>query len=307
MKTVFILNPMAGTRKKEKFLHSVKKAKDEFGDDVEIYTTKMVGDAREYVSEYCQNTPDARFIACGGDGTVNEVVNGIVLFPEASLGVFPLGTGNDFLRNFDGCTFFDACRQINADTVLCDSIRCTLHSAEGKSEIRCVNMVNIGFDCNVVVLSRKFSLKRFIPGPVSYLMSVFINLVKKKGANLKIELDGKVCHEGKLLLTSIANGSFCGGGFMSNPNASVTDGFIDINIIRDVSRCRFVSLLASYRKGTFLQKRGIGKIVSSEKCKRISVTAEEGRVKICVDGEIYEVTRADFEILPASFKLALPR
>ena len=78
-------------------------------------------------------------------------------------------------------------------------------------------MFNIGFDCNVADMTAKMKKKPLISGSMAYLFSIFAILIKKKGANLKIELDDIVKYEGPLLLTSLANGCFCGGGIKSNP------------------------------------------------------------------------------------------
>ena len=101
MKTVFIINPKAGKNKNiESFVEKLKNEASKAERDIEIYITKSVGDATEFVKDYCDNRGPARFIACGGDGTFNEVLNGAIGFCGAEVGVFPMGTGNDFCRNF---------------------------------------------------------------------------------------------------------------------------------------------------------------------------------------------------------------
>ena len=100
MKTIFIINPNAGQGKTVKKLLSEIHTAELGGADVDIYYTKSPGDAGRFAKDYCASNGAARFIACGGDGTVCEVVNGIIGFPGAQAGVLPLGTGNDFCRNF---------------------------------------------------------------------------------------------------------------------------------------------------------------------------------------------------------------
>ena len=97
MKTVFIVNPKAGQGKDtEKFIADIKRIADKLNLDTEIYRTKAVGDATVFVRDYCEKYGVARFIACGGDGTLGEVVNGAIEHNEAEVGIIPLGTGNDF-------------------------------------------------------------------------------------------------------------------------------------------------------------------------------------------------------------------
>ena len=101
MNTVFVVNPMAGQGKKiNSFIENIKAVTERLGCAGEIYLTKAVGDATVFVRNYCKNHGAARFIACGGDGTLGEVVNGAMACENSQVGVIPLGTGNDFCRNF---------------------------------------------------------------------------------------------------------------------------------------------------------------------------------------------------------------
>ena len=99
MKHLFIVNPAAG---KENAHDTIRTALDtlETPVDYEIYLTKAPGDAQSFVKNICADNPNSRFIACGGDGTLSEVLNGAVGFDDAEIGVVPSGTGNDFCRNF---------------------------------------------------------------------------------------------------------------------------------------------------------------------------------------------------------------
>jgi len=304
MKTVFIVNPCAGQGVDEALIEKIQALSDE---NIEIYITRSPGDATEYVRSFCTSCGGARFIACGGDGTLNEVLNGVIGFENAEVGVLPSGTGNDFCRNFDSRALYeDISAQINGKSIKCDAIKYTAETENGNVSGYCANMFNIGFDCNVAAMTAEMKKKPFISGSLAYLISIFVTLIKKKGANLKIEIDGKEKHCGRLLLTSIANGCFCGGGIKSNPLASVCDGKININIIKNVTRIRFITLLPHYMKGTFLKLKNIEKIITSEKCTEISLTPLDGKMKICIDGEITDAGKTKFEICPGAFNFVLP-
>ena len=308
MKTVFVINPMAGQGKNtEKFILNIKETAEKLKTDIEIYITKAVGDATSFVHNYCEKNGAARFIACGGDGTLGEVVNGAIEFQNAEIGIIPMGTGNDFRRNFNGKSeFSDIEAQISGETTKCDVIRYTSVVSGEKRSGCCVNMFNVGFDCNVADLTAKMKQKPFISGSLAYFLSIFAILIKKKGANLEIELDGKKKHAGPLLLTSIANGSFCGGGVKSNPLASVKDGLININIIYNISRLNFLTKLPFYMKGAHIKLRGIEKIIYTTKCKKVVLTPLSGNMRLCIDGEIEDAGRTEFEIVPRAFNFVLP-
>lgn len=302
MKTIFIVNPKAGQGKDANIIISqIKETASALGKEFKIYVTTSVGDATRFVKEYCETYGAARFIACGGDGTLSEVLNGAAGYPDAEIGVIPMGTGNDFCRNF-AHDFKKIASQVSGKTVKCDAIRFTSMGKEGY----CINMFNIGFDCNVADMTANMKKKPFISGSLAYFLSIMEALIKKKGAKLKIELDGKEMHRGQLLLTSIANGCYCGGGVKSNPLASIQDGFINVNIIKNVSRLKFIKLLPHYMKGTHMKLKGIEKIISSVKCKKVTVTPYDENFRLCTDGEITDAGKTEFEIVPEAVNFVVP-
>ena len=305
MKTVFILNPCAGKKNNVgQLCDKIRKVSE----DIEIYITKAVGDVTDFVRNYCENNGPARFIACGGDGTFNEVLNGVIGVDNAEIGIIPMGTGNDFCRNFDEAAFFeDIVCQSSGEIVKCDAIKYTTETPRGIVSGYCANMFNIGFDCNVADMTASIKTKPFISGSMAYLISIFTTLIKKKGANLKIEVDGKKLHNGKLLLTSIANGCYCGGGIKSNPLASICDGSININVIKNISRLKFLSLLPRYMNGSFLSIKNIDKIIKSIKCSKITLMPLDGNMRLCIDGEIIDAGKPLFEICPSTFNFVVPK
>lgn len=308
MKTIFIINPKSGQGKRvDEFISSVKETIEKTGADAEVYITKAIGDAKTYVYDYCEDNGPARFIACGGDGTLNEVLNGAIEFPGSEIGIVPMGTGNDFCRNFKGCDFKSIEKQINSPAQRCDAIKYSTQHRDTKKEGYCVNMFNIGFDCNVADTVADMKKKPFVSGSMAYILSIFVTLIKKKCSDLKIELDGEEVHNGMTLLSSVANGCYCGGGIKSNSLACVTDGLININIIKNVSRARFITLLPSYMKGTVLKNRMAKGFVISPKCRKITITPNNGDIRISVDGEIISAGKTDFEIVHKAFNFVLPQ
>ncbi len=310
MQNIFIINQKAGKGQlPERFLQDIEKAKEQLGANADVYYTKGIGDAEIFSRKFCEDHKDEelRFFACGGDGTLNEVLNGTIAFKNTSVGVVPTGTGNDFCRNFSASgNFMSPIDQLNGKSIKCDAIKFTTE-LNGKLCTRyCANMFNIGFDCNVVDMTAKMKTKPLISGSFAYLLSVLIILIGKKGADLKIEADGELCHNGPLLLTSVANGAFCGGGIKSNPRAEVTDGMIDINIIKNVSRIKFLTLFPSYQKGTHLEVENIEEILTSKKCKKLTITPNLGTMRLCTDGEITEAGKTEFEIAHNAFNMSVP-
>ncbi|MBQ4370305.1 MAG: YegS/Rv2252/BmrU family lipid kinase [Oscillospiraceae bacterium] len=310
MKAVFIINPEAGKGKGEKAAEELIEASGvRSGGETEFYVTKAVGDAERFTREYCRENPgeELRLIACGGDGTLNEVINGAAGFDNALVGVMPTGTGNDFCRNFpDAGDFMNAKAQLEGTAVECDAIRYTAFNGAEEMTRYCANMFNIGFDCNVVDKTNEMKKLPFISGSLAYLLSVFIILIKKKGADLDIELDGERVHSGRLLLTSLANGCFCGGGVKSNPGSSVHDGMIDVNIVQNTTRLNFIHLFPYYKKGTHMEQPDIGRTMTEHKCRRAVIKARNGAMRLCIDGEITDAEKAEFEAVHDAFRFIIP-
>ena len=321
MKTVFILNPRAGKGHGiDRIKSEVMKAAEELSADAGFYMTKSVGDAEIFAglasSEAVRKGEKLRLIACGGDGTLNEVINGaagaVLTGSErgeslVSVGVVPTGTGNDFVRNFkDAGDYMDPRAQIKGGTLRCDLIRYT-GMIDGREQSRfCANMFNIGFDCNVVDMTAKVKEYPLMKGTLAYMASVLAILVKKKGAFLRIEADGQVVHDGPVLLTAVANGCYCGGGVKGLPRASLTDGLIDLSIIYDVSRREFLKKFPYYARGTHLELPGVEEIISYRQCKDVTITPPDDTMRLCVDGEIYDAGPVHMRVIPSAIDIVVP-
>ncbi|MDD5927453.1 MAG: diacylglycerol kinase family protein [Firmicutes bacterium] len=312
MKIIFVINPKAGKGKGiDKLTEKIRSASDKTGIKADIYMTKAAGDAEAFADLMGKETEasgeEVRLIACGGDGTLNEVLNGAIKYENLTVGVVPIGTGNDFCRNFpDDGDFLDMEAQLTGKVIKSDAIRYSGLMA-GKEQTRyCANMFNIGFDCNVVDLTAKLKTYPLIAGSFAYLLGVAITFIKKKGAKLRVELDGEVIEDGSLLLTAIANGGFCGGGVHSSPYASVTDGIMDVNVIYNVSRWQFLKKFPYYAKGTHMELPGISDIIYAGTCRKARITPLDGTMRLCTDGEIVDAGTIDFEIVPEAFNLLVP-
>jgi len=171
----------------------------------------------------------------------------------------------------------------------------------------CVNMFNIGLDCDVVVLTNRLKRKPFIAGPMAYLLAVGGMFIQKKPINLQLLEDDRLMVDGEVLLVAIANGAFCGGGMNTSPQSSMTDGVFDLNIIKNVSRKTFLNLFPKYKAGTHLQVPGIDEVITIKRCKQLTMIPKQKNFFICVDGEVHLAEeRVDFEILPAALPFIVP-
>ncbi len=310
MKNYFIINPSAGRkRRKAALLGKIKQAAAQTGLECDVYFTKSMSDGEAFVRRTCRENPDEafRFFGCGGDGTLNEIINGIYGFDNAVAGNVPLGTGNDFVRAFGSLkSFADINAQLRGDIRPVDLIRCT-YELDGRQYIRyCDNMINIGFDSNVVAKAAEIRKKGIVTGSMAYLLGVGIILIKKTGANLRIELDNGYVHDGPLLLTAAANGNYCGGGVKSSPESLVDDGMIEVSVIKEVSRMKFVSLYPSYSKGTHINNLMTEGILDYHRVRRLKITSNAGTMKVSNDGEIITPCSIELEVVPKAVKFSVP-
>ena len=302
MKHYFITNPAAGKKNSCELLsESIRKVCEDKGVCYEIYETKGVRDATAFVKQVCENNTNGdklRFYACGGDGTLGEVVTGAVNYPFASVGLIPKGTGNDFVRNFTNKElFFDIAAQLDGENTAIDILSC--------NDMYAINMVNIGFDCEVV--KKMMKIKRFplVPSKLAYILGILPTLITKPTVNVTAYSDR---YEGKkmnLLLMTIANGCYCGGGFHSNPEALLTDGKINVLFVNNIKRLRFIQLVSSYKKGTHLVPENAS-ILSTENSSSFDFVFE-GVQSASVDGEIHDIDgKLHVEIIRGGLNFVVP-
>ncbi|MBQ7703552.1 MAG: hypothetical protein IJT40_04165 [Firmicutes bacterium] len=309
MKTVFIINPAAGAGNNfRELMRGISFLKAKQPEEISTYETRGVGDAEVFVRKTLDEfREDVLFVACGGDGTLNEVLNGTRGFSNAVISVYPSGTGNDFVRNFpEAGDFKDPTAITEGYEVLCDAID-LMGVMDGKYQTRlCANMINIGFDANVVAKTMDVKKKTPFSGSAAYLAAVAATLIKKKGADLRIVADGETLADGEILLTSLANGSYCGGGVKSNPYASLQDGTVDLSVIRNVSRTKFIKLFPKYQKGVHLDIPGIEDIITNLKAKDITVAPFNGTMTVSIDGEICHCQELGIKVIPGCFRFMVP-
>ncbi len=306
MKHIFIINPASGKEKNKDLLaDSISDACRKAEADFEIYFTTKPLDAVEYIGKVCRENTDNEklcFYACGGDGTFCEVVNGVYSAENnenARVGVMPIGTGNDFVKSFAPSDRF-----LNIDAQLCaqeaeiDVIDCNGFCAS--------NMINIGFDCEVVVKTSQIKRKPFVPRKMAYIFGLLLTMVKKPTVKIKsIRVDGAEAKENcEYLLTTFANGRFCGGGFNSNPYASLDDGKIDAMFINNIRRIKFLTLVGSYKSGTHICPKN-EPLISHGKAEVIEIEFD-APTNVCIDGEIKTFDKITLSVKKKAIKLLIP-
>lgn len=307
MKYCFIINRLAGKGVfTEQVLKNIEDVCVRNAVNYEVFMSDDIDDTKKYVASVAKELDKderATFIACGGDGTLCKTVVSVMALPEeqrerSGVGVIPMGTGNDFVSNFQNKElFFDIEAQLDATPYSIDLLKC--------NDIYSVNMVNIGFDCQVVCKKEEIGMKAWVPRKLAYIFSLLITLIRKPGVKMEFSEDGKERSRKELLLTTFANGAFCGGGFNSNPRAALDDGKIDCIAVKDISRVKFLSLVGSYKKGLHLGDK-FKNIIDHFKCDTADMFFDE-ETAISVDGEIVRERELHISVAKKALIFMVPK
>ena len=277
MKHIFIINPTAGkTDSRQKIYAMAEKLRREHGQEVQCILTRRQGHAVEMARELCRTGEELRFYSCGGDGTANEVANGIIGFPNAAMTVIPVGTGNDFLKNFGDKLplFSDAENLWDGPVMELDAI-----DVNGRVAL---TIACSGIDARVAADVHKFSESPVLDGKSSYVASLLVNfLFKGISTHWTVELDG-VAREGDYALVAVCNGRYYGGGFMPVAQARMDDGVLNTLVVDKVSRLTFAKFVTPYSKGQYYKFPHLARHSTP---KVIRIRSQKNDIVTCLDGE----------------------
>ena len=302
MKHLFILNAYAG--KKSSVVELKEKiSKLKLDGECVVEVTSGHGDATKIARKYAQENDDfLRVYACGGDGTANEAMSGLVGFDNCALGVIPVGTGNDFVKSFDFPKedFLDLEKMTKGDTVRIDLLRCCDNYA--------MNTISAGYDCAVAKYAQKIKRFPFMTGSSAYKVAlVYCLFSKRKHTFVPFADDEKIAlPKGyKTQMMCIAgNGKFYGGGFKATPYAELQDGNIDFLSVPTVSLLKFAKLIGAFTKGEHIGHKNAQFIVH-KKCKKMQFK-NDTPIDIGLDGEIFNMKDPVITIKPKAFSVIIP-
>ena len=277
MKHIFVINPTAGKSDSRQRIYDMADSLRTRHDlDVQCILTKRQGHATELAKKLCQTGEELRFYACGGDGTVNEVANGIIGFDNAAMSVIPIGTGNDFLKNFgsDISKFRDAENLWNGPQFPIDAIQVNDRIA--------LTIACSGIDARVANDVHKFSESPILDGKSSYIVALAANfLFKGIGSHWTVSLDG-VAEEKDYSLVAECNGRYYGGGFMPVAEARMDDGVLNTLMVDKVSRMTFLKFVGPYSKGGYDRFPHLARCSTA---KDIIISSKKKDITTCLDGE----------------------
>ncbi len=298
MKYVFIVNGMAGKESiRTRLAEQLKQNQTPF--EYEIYATKAKRDATSYVAECCQKAPEEEicFVACGGDGTINEVVNGVMHQPNKCFAVLAFGTGNDFVKYYPDRNFLSLEQLLKGKKQKIDAIRVNNSYA--------INVVNFGFES--IVCSNANRLKEHgYSGKSAYVRSIPKALFSGRRNAITIWADGEKITKDRMLLCTFANCKFVGGQYQCAPLADNSDGWMEVCLMHPMSLLRFLRMIGYYERGEHLKQKGLVNHCVYRRAKTAKITSQKV-IEACLDGEMYAGTEFDLEILPRAVEIVLPQ
>jgi len=296
---IFIINPAAGATDSTRMIEEAI-AKSESPSSCSVYCTKGPGDATSYVAAKCaQSSSPVRFYACGGDGTLNEVVNGAVNYPHASVGCFPCGSGNDFVKYYGGAAgFLDIDNQVNGEEHSIDLIL-----VDNKY---CINVCNFGFDTAVLKTMEKVKRYKLFSGKRAYFVGVARALLRSMKTACTVIVDGEQISRDNILLCTISNGRYVGSSFKCAPRSENDDGLLEFCLVNPLSRLTFIKLIKFYTRGEHLDNPKFKDLIVYRRGKKISIEGDSDFAYV-LDGELSNKAHADIEVVEKAINFIVPR
>lgn len=302
MKHIFIINPSAGKSDQTKYIANMVN-KIFMEEDIEgtyrIEVTKGVYDATKIARHYAMSNELVRIYSCGGDGTLNEIVNGIVHHENVELAPVPIGSGNDFVKSFGQNAipaFLDLKALIQASARKIDLLEVNGHFS--------INVINIGFDSSIAQNMVRFKRLPLVSGAKAYDISVFYSFMTSIKNRFEIIADGIRLPHKNYTFAVMANGQYYGGSYRAAPLSDMQDGLIDLVLIPSVSRLKILQLMNVYKRGDHLKEQ-YQKIVHYRQCHEVQVEAEH-EINVCIDGEIKQLKDPKIIVHPNHLKLVVP-
>ena len=275
MTHLFIINPAAGSRNRtDDYSEVIHKTCREKGVDYEVRVSTAPGECTRIAREAAETGEEYRIYACGGDGTLNEVVQGAAGHDNVAVTVFSGGSGNDFVKLFnDPQAFFDLERLLDAEEAQFDLIRC--------NDDISLNICSVGLDARIGTDVSSYKRLPLLHGFRAYAASTVVNVVRGVSEHYVVELNGKRI-DGDQTLVCVCNGRYYGGGFNPVPEADPADGLLDVLLVKGVSRVQVAGVIGKYKSGRYKE---LPHLVRHYRTKSVKILCDKP-TPINLDGEL---------------------
>ena len=296
MKHLFIINPAAGSRNRTEeysaVIHKICRARKL---NYEIRVSTAPGEATRIAREAARTGEELRIYACGGDGTLNEVVSGAAGYDNAAVTVFSGGSGNDFVKIFDDPkAFFDLHRLMDADEATFDLIRC--------NDDISLNICSVGLDARIGTDVSRYKRLPLLQGFRAYAASAVVNVIKGIAEHYVVEVNGERI-DGEQTFVCVCNGRFYGGGFNPVPEADPSDGLLDVLVVKKVSRAQVPGLIGKYKNGRYRELHQVARYIKTD---RVKINCDKP-TPINLDGELRTAQVIEMSVAKEKIRFFYPK
>ena len=297
MKHLFLINPAAG-----KYDHTaqitqkVRALCEPRGLDYAIRVSKQPGDCTRMAREAAASGSPAHIYACGGDGTLNEVVNGAAGADNLAVTHFLGGSGNDFIKIFHKPEAFEDLQALldDPDETMLDLIQV--------GEDYGVNIVSMGIDARIGTQIQSLKRLPLLTGHGAYNLSTVVNLLKGIHRHYRLEVDGETIDD-RFTLMAVCNGRFYGGGYQPVPEAMPDDGKLELLLVKKVSILQVAGIIGKYKQGLYRQFPDLFRRISTD---RVVIHCDKQEV-INLDGEARWGTDVEIKLSDHKLRFFYPR
>jgi diacylglycerol kinase (ATP) len=292
-----IVNPCSGLAGSRRSWDGIEAALREARVPLEVVRTAAPHDG-EAIARHAVQQGRRRLIAAGGDGSVNDVVNGVMDAGladtrEVTLAVAPTGTGNDWARSLGiGRRPCDVTAAIAAGRTMLHDVGLVEHPGSSERRRWFINVAGAGYDADMT--SR---LPRPIPSALTYLRVAISGLVSYRAPRFRVDADGIAIDE-RMLLVFVANGQYCGNRMHVAPVALMNDGLLDVVMVQELGLLAALPKLAKLYRGTILGDPAVRHLRAT----RVRIEAEP-RAGVQVDGQLAGGTPAEFSLVGQALRV----
>lgn len=309
-KWLVVVNPKASVGKAGEDWPTIKQLLINEGFEFDDVLTEYPQHAIEIVRNAITEKGYRKFVSVGGDGTNNEIINGIftqdsVPTTDITMACIPIGTGNDWCRTFDiPLEYEQIIKIIKAGNIFVHDIGKLTYFNDGDPKVRYfLNAAGSGLDENIC-RSTNIMKQQGKKGTVRYLLSTVKCLLKYHYVHVKIAIDDQMVIEDDVLSLSIGNCKYVGGGMKMMRDAIPNDGLLDITAVRKLSILKFAMNVKNLYDGTFIDKLNE---VSTFRGKKVRVVSDPPHsLNVETEGETLTNSPFDFEIMPLAINVVVP-
>ena len=296
MTHLFIINPAAGSRDRtEKYTKQIHKVCDARGLHYRIEVSGAPGECCRIAREAAQTGEEYRIYACGGDGTLNEVVCGVAGYDNVAVTCYRGGSGNDFVKIFgDADAFTDLERLLDCKEATFDLMRC--------NDDYSLNICSVGLDARIGTDVSHYKRLPLLSGFRAYAISAVINVIRGIGEHYVVEIDGEKI-DGEHTMICACNGRYYGGGFNPVPFADPCDGLMDVLLVKKVSRLQVPTVVGKYKAGRFQE---LPHLVRHFRVKELTIHCD-APTPINLDGELRTAQTVHIEVAKEKLRFFYPK